>query len=259
MLSMLPKRTAILVDGGYYRVRSADLWGKKSANDRANELYKYCMLHITEPEEPRELYRIFYYDCPPMTRTLRHPLTGAEVDYATMPGTRWSNNFYKFLSEKHRMALRMGELAESTASYILKDSVLADLLSRAKTVDDLMPDDFRIDVKQKGVDMRVGLDVASLAQGRYADQIILIAGDSDFLPVIKMARKHGLDFILDPMKQRPKHTMIEHVDAVETLTDKMDAPPSAPFSSHDNQAHLRAAIAELEAGGGPVHELIEDN
>ena len=162
MLSMLPKRTAILVDGGYYRVRSADLWGKKSANDRANELYKYCMLHITEPEEPRELYRIFYYDCPPMTRTLRHPLTGAEVDYATMPGTRWSNNFYKFLSEKHRMALRMGELAESTASYILKDSVLADLLSRAKTVDDLMPDDFRIDVKQKGVDMRVGLDVASL-------------------------------------------------------------------------------------------------
>lgn len=65
MLSMLPKRTAILVDGGYYRVRSADLWGKKSANDRANELYKYCMLHITEPEEPRELYRIFYYDCPP--------------------------------------------------------------------------------------------------------------------------------------------------------------------------------------------------
>lgn len=82
LLSMLPKRTAILVDGGYYRVRSADLWGKKSANDRANELYKYCMLHITEPEEPRELYRIFYYDCPPMTRTLRHPLTGAEVDYA---------------------------------------------------------------------------------------------------------------------------------------------------------------------------------
>ena len=64
--------------------------------------------------------------------------------------------------------------------------MLADLLSRAKTVDDLMPDDFRIDVKQKGVDMRVGLDVASLAQGRYADQIILIAGDSDFLPVIKI-------------------------------------------------------------------------
>ena len=53
--------------------------------------------------------------------------------------------------------------------------------------------------------------------------------------------------------------MIEHVDAVETLTDKMDAPLSAPFSSHDNQAHLRAAIAELEAGGGTVHELIEDN
>lgn len=48
MLSMLPKRTAILVDGGYYRVRSADLWGKKSANDRANELYKYIVCYISQ-------------------------------------------------------------------------------------------------------------------------------------------------------------------------------------------------------------------
>lgn len=73
MLLMQPKRTAILIDGGYYRVRSIDLWGKKSAKDRVNELYRYCMLHITKPEEPRDLYRIFYYDCPPMTKTIRHP------------------------------------------------------------------------------------------------------------------------------------------------------------------------------------------
>lgn len=260
MLSMQPKKTAILIDGGYYRVRSIDLWGKKSAKDRAEELYQYCMLHITEPDEPRDLYRIFYYDCPPMTRTIRHPLTGADVDYSSMPGTKWSNDFYKYMSEKRRMALRMGELAEGTASYILKDNVLADLISRARSMDDLTENDFRVDVKQKGVDMRVGLDVAWLAQGRYVDQIILIAGDSDFLPAIKMARKHGLDFILDPMKQKPKHTMIEHVDAIETLADKMHASASintASFSSSTNQAHLRQAIADLDAGQGEIHELAE--
>lgn len=212
------KKTAILVDGGYYRVRSRTLWGDKSPSDRATELYDYCMLHISKPQEPRELYRIFYYDCPPMTRVMRHPLTGNIIDYSNMPGTKWSNDFYRELSEMPRTALRMGELAETTASYILKDSVLSDLLAGTKDTAALQESDFRIDVKQKGVDMRVGLDVASLAYGQYVNQIVLIAGDSDFLPVIKMARKNGIDFILDSMKQKPKHSMVEHVDLIESYT-----------------------------------------
>lgn len=32
-----------------------------------------------------------------------------------------------------------------------------------------------------------------------------------------------------------------------------------PFYSETNQAHLRKAIADLEAGRGKVHELIEDD
>ena len=221
MLILQPKKTAILIDGGYYSARAKYLWGPKSERDRANELHQYAMLHITEPEEPRELYRIFYYDCPPMTRTIRHPLTGEDIDFASKAGTRWSNNFHRYISEQYRTALRMGELAETTASFILKDNVLDALINGSKSVDDLTEADFRLNVKQKGVDMRVGLDVASLAYGHYVDQIILIAGDSDFLPAIKMARKYGLDFILDPMKQKPKHNMVEHVDSLETFVDSM--------------------------------------
>lgn len=239
MLKMQPKKTAILVDGGYYRVRASALWGKKSAKDRADELHQYAMLHITEPDEPRELYRIFYYDCPPMVRTIRHPLTSADIDYASKTGTKWSNSFHCFISEQYRTALRMGELAESTASFILKDNVLSDLISGLKEVSDLTEADFRLDVKQKGVDMRVGLDVASLAYGHYVDQIILIAGDSDFLPAIKMARKYGLDFILDPMKQKPKHNMVEHVDSLETFVDSMytssrATPEAAPEAAPED-------------------------
>lgn len=214
-------KTAILVDGGYYRVRSRNLWGDKSASARAEELFNYCRFHITEPKDFRMLYRIFYYDCPPMTRSVKHPLTGNNIDFSSMPGTKWAADFFRNISEKPKTAMRMGELAETTASFILKDSVLADLISGAKTVAGLQENDFRIDVKQKGVDMRVGLDVASLAYGGHVDQIILIAGDSDFLPVIKMARKNGINFILDPMKQKPKHAMVEHVDSVESFTDKI--------------------------------------
>ena len=223
MENTLTRKTAILVDGGYYRVRSRDLWGKKSSTDRAEELYQYCMYHITEPQEPRDLYRIFYYDCPPMTRTIRHPLTKTDIDYSSLPGTHWSNDFFRQLVEKRKVALRMGELAESTATFVLKESALNDLLSGSKSISSLTETDFRIDVKQKGVDMRIGLDVASLAQNRLVNQIVLIAGDSDFLPVVKMARKSGIDVLLDPMKQFPKRSMQEHVDGIESFTDLMYA------------------------------------
>ena len=47
--------------------------------------------------------------------------------------------------------------------------------------------------------MRVGLDIASIATKRLATQIVLVAGDSDFVPAAKFARREGVDFILDPM------------------------------------------------------------
>lgn len=69
--------------------------------------------------------------------------------------------------------------------------------------------------------MRIGLDVASMAYAGLVDQIVLIAGDSDFLPVAKMARRNGVEFILDPMKQFTKKNLRNHVDEVESYTDLM--------------------------------------
>ena len=61
-------KTAILVDGGFYRKRALKLWGRKSARDRADELNRYAFRHIDKKDgdQARELYRIFYYDCPPV-------------------------------------------------------------------------------------------------------------------------------------------------------------------------------------------------
>lgn len=39
-------KTAILVDGGFYRRRAQSLFGEKSAEDRADELYYYCKRHL---------------------------------------------------------------------------------------------------------------------------------------------------------------------------------------------------------------------
>ena len=65
-------RTAILVDGGYYRKRAASALGHKTAKERAEELYTYCNRHLKDKkysiEYRDELYRIFYYDCAPISK-----------------------------------------------------------------------------------------------------------------------------------------------------------------------------------------------
>jgi len=64
--------------------------------------------------------------------------------------------------------------------------------------------------------MRIGLDIASLACKKKVDQIILIAGDSDFVPAAKLARREGLDFILDPMEATISADLFEHTDGLKS-------------------------------------------
>ena len=64
--------------------------------------------------------------------------------------------------------------------------------------------------------MRIGLDIASLSYKNQIDQIILIAGDSDFVPAAKLARREGVDFILDPMWATIKPSLFEHIDGLSS-------------------------------------------
>lgn len=44
---------------------------------------------------------------------------------------------------------------------------------------------------------------------------MLISGDSDFVPAAKLARREGIDFILNPMKANVEPTLFEHIDGLE--------------------------------------------
>ena len=77
-------KTAILVDGGYYRKRAVHVLGKKTAKDRAQELYDYCYKHLFSNKSSSQkdyLYRIFYYDCPPIDKQIFHPLLKKNIDF----------------------------------------------------------------------------------------------------------------------------------------------------------------------------------
>lgn len=219
-------KTAILVDGAFYRKRAAFLRGHKNPAERADELYAYCMTHIRDERsdpafhEDRELYRIFYYDCLPLSKTVFHPLLKRGIDFRKSDTYNWSLDFYAELKKKRKFALRMGELSDTNAHFDLRSDKLRDLLSGKISADDLSEQDFSVSFEQKGVDMRIGIDIASLAYKKQVSQIILIAGDSDFVPAAKMARREGIDFILDPMEATIKDSLFEHIDGLETVWKK---------------------------------------
>lgn len=209
-------KTAILVDGGFYRKQAYYLFGNKSPKDRATELYMYCKAHIKNSDSETELYRVFYYDCPPIAKCVYHPFLKNPIDLKKSDTYAWALDFYKELKTKRKFALRLGTLSENTANYNLRAEVTKELFSGKRVLDGISESDFCFNVEQKGVDMKIGLDIASLSYKKQVSQIILISGDSDFVPAAKLARREGIDFILDPMWHPVKDDLREHIDGLKS-------------------------------------------
>lgn len=228
-------KTAILVDGGFYRRRAQARLGAQTPQERADELFSYCLKHLHQRRNPShgkdkskghesiaELYRIFYYDCPPMRRQVYHPLLRRTIDFSRTPLLRWTEDFYDALKQKRKVALRLGKLADEQAHYNLRPDILKKVLSGSRSISDLTENDFSLSVEQKGVDMKIGLDIASLAFKKQVDQIVLISGDSDFVPAAKLARREGIDFVLDPLFNPIKPDLWEHIDGLRTCDSRFN-------------------------------------
>lgn len=225
-------KTAIFIDGAYYRKRAARLWGKKSPEKRASELYAYCMEHMKqirkdEGSKDRQLYRIFYYDCEPLSKVVYHPLLKKNIDFGKSETYKWTLDFFKYLKEQRKMCLRSGILLDSNASFNILPERMKELLSGKIALEDLTEEDFVPSWLQKGVDMKLGVDIASLAYKKQVDQIILIAGDTDFVPAAKIARREGIDVLLDPMwSEHITEKLSEHVDGIRSCWRKKDKATS---------------------------------
>lgn len=209
-------KTAILVDGGFYRKRAYACIGDRSPKDRADELFEYCLRHLSSKQGKSDLYRIFYYDCEPMDKKIYHPLLDRTIDFSKTDIYKWTFEFFKELTCKRKVALRLGKLASRQAHFQLKQSVLKDLCKGKRIFDELTEQDFVLSVPQKGVDMKIGLDISSLAFKKQVKQIVLISGDSDFVSAAKHARREGIDFILDNLGNPITDDLNEHIDGLIT-------------------------------------------
>lgn len=221
-------KTAILVDGGFYRRRAQKVFGDISAQQRAIELSNYCQRHLHWHNENNELYRIFYYDCPPASKRIFHPFLQNQVDLSKSDLYSWMNQFLSELKKKRKFALRLGKLAEEQAHYTIRPQIIKKLCDGTISFSSLTESDFCIKIDQKGVDMKIGLDIASLSYKHQVDQIVLISGDSDFVSAAKLARREGIDFILDPLGAPIKPDLFEHIDGLRTCDKSYIQPSTQP-------------------------------
>lgn len=172
-------RASVMIDGGHLRALARA--AKRVYDPDYIEKVAYACVAADE-----RLMRVFYYDCAPYNGKARLPVSGAEHEFTG------SGAWLRDLAARDLFAVRLGVL-KFRGFKPKKIPISAAALSDG---------DFSPDFEQKGVDMRIGLDIANHAANKSVDRIILLTGDTDCLPAMKHARISGLQIVLAAM---PNH------------------------------------------------------
>ena len=197
-------------------------------------------------------YRFFYYDAWPYDETAHHPLTNEIIRFSKTEEASFRRDLFQHLRTKRKFAVRLGHL-QSMGGWqlvdrkkfkrLLKTRQFTDLLKKladegsadteslteaerqmlaivAAEWEALDENDVRLELRQKGVDMRLGMDIASIVLKKQANTLVLVTGDSDFVPAAKLARREGAEVILDPMRQNIRPALQEHIDGLYSVLGK---------------------------------------
>ncbi|AWP23824.1 NYN domain-containing protein [Acidiferrobacter sp. SPIII_3] len=232
------RRYAILIDGGFLKKK---LGSQRSPLDGVRFDVFLETLKAQSALSTLLLHRIYYYDAPPFEESVDKPLNGGKTNFGTTPLSRQNKALFERLRETPFVSLRLGELAFrgwKLTKQRLSGASGSDITVRAA--------DLRPDIQQKGVDMRIGLDIASLTLKRHVDVIVLVTGDSDFIPAMKFARREGAQLFLVPLGHSIKSGLKEHADLI---LDKIPLPQlTAPEPT-------KGSLETNEAGPEPVEPI----
>jgi len=198
------KNYAILIDGGFIKRKLSK--GPKSSM-QASDIQNFVdSIKNHELLLGSNLYRIYYYDSQPLKNSEKNPLSQEILDFGSHPVVQSAEALFKGLSNIPFLALRIGEL--SFNGWDLKPRLLK-TPSQSLTI---TPADLRPSITQKGVDMRIGMDMAALSLKKQVDIIVLATGDSDFVPAMKFVRREGTNLFLAKLGHKVKESMILHSD-----------------------------------------------
>ncbi|OGT66198.1 MAG: hypothetical protein A2993_02445 [Gammaproteobacteria bacterium RIFCSPLOWO2_01_FULL_47_190] len=201
------KKVAVLLDLGHLMYQLYKPLGKRNATaDEIAEFANKCAL-IDE-----EIFRIYCYHCEPFDGTELHPLTRVPIHFKSSGTYKHMSSLLNDLSIKKGIAYRAGELQFN--GWLIKKLAAREI---AKTRRPLIAGDFEPDLKQKRVDMKIGLDVAWLSSKSIVDRILLVTADSDFVPAMKFARREGVQVVLIKLNHSLKRDLMVHADEVREI------------------------------------------
>lgn len=239
-------KVAVLIDGEWFRIAlENDLRGKLPNGVTAEVLYKNALLAI----EPKceHIFRIFYYDSEPHVGKATNPISRKTVDCMTPAKVQARRRFFSELGAIPLVALRRGVIR--ARNWVLRMGYVKKLL-KGGTAPPLTDADVMLSMTQKGVDMRIGIDVATLSLKRHVDRIILISGDMDMIPAMKLARREGVQVVIvELVGRRVSPELVEDADFLRCTGETIlltrrfmpgnwsDSPFECP--SDQKQKHLR--------------------
>jgi uncharacterized LabA/DUF88 family protein len=168
------KRIVILIDGGYLRA-IAQLARKKYDPDFIEKFAHNCK------GGDEEILRILYYDCAPFKGEAKLPVSGVLHNFYG------SDQWLLELSRRELFAVRRG---------VLKFRGYKPRQIPVPSAKPLQDSDFAPDFEQKGVDMRIGLDITTYSANRTVERIVLVSNDTDCVPALKHCRKSGLQAVI---------------------------------------------------------------
>jgi uncharacterized LabA/DUF88 family protein len=159
---------------------------------------------------PHVKYRAYFYDCKPCDTKTSLPISHTAYNFETTPQYQSGQMLIREIKMLPFFAVREGTL--SFHGWTLKEKCYGQ-----NPLDDSC---FKPNLKQKGVDIKIGLDVAWVSFNHIADNIVMITGDSDFVPIIKTARRNGVFVYLFTLAHNVKKELLENADVVEELSIK---------------------------------------
>jgi uncharacterized LabA/DUF88 family protein len=204
---------AVLIDGGFLRRK---LGSRTTRTTLAKVSTFLCQLRSHPALANEHLHRIYWYDAPPLESTAQRPLRGGHVNFGASPLALASRELLHGLERLPYVSMRRGELI-FRGWRVSQRKLRDDAATVTLTTQDIEPN-----IQQKGVDMRIGLDMASLTLKGHAQLIVLVTGDSDFVPAMKFARREGAQLLLVTLGHAVRPEMLEHADAVLDISATSD-------------------------------------